>query len=164
MNDGINYLGFFALAISVLLLAASTTRKNKMLNVLAIIISSLMVVVNFYLTITEYTILNIALTDSASLNNFPIHSLLYFTISLFMLVGSIFSLIYLINNLKNRSNTKLLSISFITTSSLVLLFLVVYLTFSIIFGVSNNDLVRLDNILLLGIYSLISICPLLILR
>ena len=120
-------------------------------------------VFNFYLTISEYTILHNFIGVSFRTISFPIHTLLYFTISLFMLVGSIFSLIYLINNLKNRSNTKLLSISFITTSSLVLLFLVVYLTFSIIFGVSNNHLVRLDNILLLGIYSLISICPLLIL-
>lgn len=152
-------LGFLVLVVSVLFLAAITTKKDKMTKILSIILSCLMVFVNLILAIVQYAKL-ISFSDS------PMEtasSFIYFSISILMLVASVFGLIYFISSFKSENSYRFLKISIIVLSSLVLAYFIAYLVFTIYNGVVLNLYAKVDTLLVLASYSIISTFPLLVL-
>lgn len=155
-------LTFVAIGSFVLFLASITTNKNKFTKILGLIVSSISVVINFVLTISKYESL-IAASYNPKVAQNLVHVYLYFALAILMLIASIFSLIYNINSFKNKSGILYTASSF-THLGLTLAYFVSYLVFTIYYGVTKNDLARVDVLLNILIYAISALLPYLCLK
>lgn len=126
-------LAIIEVVAAVLFLAGLTTGKGGLVKVISIILTVALVITSFVLAIVK-------LTD---------HDVLYFSISLMMLISSVLELIYFLSVKGDGRISKLYLVASITFCGLVALYGVVYTTIDLIDLAQYNYPVQIDNYLLL---------------
>ena len=126
-------LAIIEVVAAVLFLAGLTTGKGGLVKVISIILTVALVITSFVLAIVK-------LTD---------HDVLYFSISLMMLISSVLELIYFLSVKGDGRISKLYMVASITFCGLVALYGVVYTTIDLIDLAEYNYPVQIDNYLLL---------------
>ncbi len=126
-------LAIIEVVAAVLFLAGLTTGKGGLVKVISIILTVALVITSFVLAIVK-------LTD---------HDVLYFSISLMMLISSVLELIYFLSVKGDGRISKLYMVASITFCGLVALYGVVYTTIDLIDLAQYNYPVQIDNYLLL---------------
>ena len=126
-------LAIIEVVAAVLFLAGLTTGKGGLVKVISIILTVALVITSFVLAIVK-------LTD---------HDVLYFSISLMMLISSVLELIYFLSVKGDGRISKLYMVASITFCGLVALYGIVYTTIDLIDLAQYNYPVQIDNYLLL---------------
>ena len=126
-------LAIIEVVAAVLFLAGLTTGKGGLVKVISIILTVALVITSFVFAIVK-------LTD---------HDVLYFSISLMMLISSVLELIYFLSVKGDGRISKLYMVASITFCGLVALYGVVYTTIDLIDLAQYNYPVQIDNYLLL---------------
>lgn len=138
-------LAIIEVVAAVLFLAGLTTGKGGLVKVISVILTVGLVITSFVLAIVKLTN----------------HDVMYFSISLMMLIASVLELIYFLSVKFNGRIAKLYLVASITFCGLVALYGAIYTVMDIIDFVQYNYPVHVDNYLLLFGLAVIAALPVL---
>lgn len=136
-------LAIIEVVAAVLFLAGLTTGKGGLVKVISIILTVGIVITSFVLAIVKLTN----------------HDVMYFSISLMMLIASVLELIYFLSVKGNGRIAKLYLVASITFCGLVALYAIIYTSMDLADFAQFNYPVHVDNYLLLFGLAVISALP-----
>ncbi len=136
-------LAIIEVVAAVLFLAGLTTGKGGLVKVISIILTVALVIASFVLAIVK-------LVD---------HDVLYFSITLMMLIASVLELIYFLSERFNSRISKLYLVTSIIFCALVAIYGIIYTTIDLVDFVQYNYPVHIDNYLLLFGFAVIASLP-----